>query len=604
MKFSIAPFLLLCAVGLVLSALHAQGSRPNILFFLADDLGPDGVGAYGSFNYEAVELPVGEDPATWTDAWGRLARPSHTPGIDRLADEGLRFTRAYATAICSPSRAQYSTGQYPFRNGVLDIDGSNNRSDPNKPSLTELLKDAGYITGKSGKTDIDRENPDEKISGWQFWKADARPNQLPLTITGPGSIPSESDYMPENELNFVLDFIDRNAPTIPEDPPFYFLFGFNLPHVPIHPTPNSLEFNGGAPPGETDAERNRRHYDDMIAYMDHTVETVINHLESIGQLDNTIVIFSGDNGSLRGTGGAILQGPIFDPSTGTYRDLDGSKADRVNNREGTALVPFVVRWPDAIAPARQGTSTDELIDYTDILPTFAEVIGAEIPDNWTLDGRSILPVIQDEPYTPRPWVYTQIQNNWALRGPLYRLNRDGRFFDMSDAPFASTELTSLTPEQEAIRDAYQAVLDAFDPANGPTYEAHQDKIWNNPAWTWKDTHFTSIERWVTPISGDRADPDNDGVPNAFERLWGWNPNDGNSVLPEITVPDGNSLAVTVPAVSANDTELIVETSENLVDWTPLAPQPGGPPYDFTHPGLSDPQFMRLRTERATPWDEP
>jgi len=603
MKSKTRLLLAICAAAL-LPALNAQDTRPNILFFLADDLGPDGVGAYGAFEYEAVELPEGEDPATWTDPWGRPARPSHTPAIDRLAAEGLRFTRAYATAICSPSRAQYSTGQYPFRNGVLDIDGSNYRSDPNKPSLTELLKDAGYVTGKSGKTDIDREKPDEQIRGWQYWKADAKPFQLPLRIDGPGSIPAESEYMPDNDLAFLLDFLDRNAPTAPEDPPFYFLVGFHLPHAPLHATPSSLEFNGGAPPGETTAERNRRHYDDMIAYMDGFIGTVIDRLDALGQLDDTVIVFSGDNGSLNQNGGATLQGKVFDPGSGTYRNLEGSKADRENNREGTALVPFIVRWPEAVTSARQNTATDELIDYSDMLPTFAEIADIEIPENWTIDGRSILPIIQDNAFTPRPWVFTQIQNNWALRGPIYRLNRDGRFFDMSDAPFSSTELTSLTPEQAALRDEYQAVLDAFDPANGPTYESHQDRIWNNPAWTWKTTHFGNTARWETPISGDQADPDRDGVPNVFERLWNWNPNDGSSTMPEIAVPGGNSLAVTVPELTGNDTRLVVETTENLVDWTPIAPVSGGPPYEFLEEGLSDRQFMRLRTERVTPWDEP
>lgn len=607
-----APRIILVAISLLAvclsapppTALGSGGDRPNIIFFWADDLGPDGVGAYGSFEYEAVELPPGEDPATWTDAWGRSARPSRTPAIDRLADEGLRFTRAYATGICSPSRAQFATGQYPFRNGVIDIDGSNYRSDPNKPSLAELMKNAGYVTGECGKADIDRENPDERITGWQYYKADARPFQLPLTIFGPGSIPSESDYMPDNDLAFALDFIERNAPTAPDDPPFYFLYGYHLPHAPIHPTPDSLEFNGGAPPGETDAERTKRQYGDMIAYLDKTIQTVIDRLDALGQLDNTILIFSGDNGSLRAINGATLQGPILDPASGTYRELDGSKADRANNREGTALVPFVIRWPDAIGAGRQGTTTDELIDYSDILPTFAAIAGIDVPDNWDIDGRSILPLIEGGTYTARPWVFTQIQNNWALRGADYRLNRDGRFFDMSDAPFSATELTSLTPAQQAIRDDYQAVLDEFDPANGPTYEAHQDKIWNNPAWTWKDSNFNSTQRWETPFSGDRADPDGDEVLNSFERLWGWNPNDGSDVMPKVTVPGGDTLAVTVPALTGNDTRLVVETTEDLMTWTPLDPQPGGPPHEFRKPGLSDKEFMRLRTERITPWDEP
>ncbi len=135
-------FLILALAIHGVSAQTGTPERPNIIFILADDLGPDGIGCYGSDLYALS-----------------------TPRIDALATNGFKFTRVYCTGICSPSRAQYDTGQYPFRNGVLDIDGSNWRNDPWKPSLTGFLKAAGYRTGGVGKGAMGDGNHDEYLSG-------------------------------------------------------------------------------------------------------------------------------------------------------------------------------------------------------------------------------------------------------------------------------------------------------------------------------------------------------------------------------------------------------------------------------------------------------
>lgn len=117
---------LTAAVPLAGASAQAQ-DRPNILFILADDIGHDGVGCYGAADYAGL-----------------------TPRIDELASRSMRFTQCHASAVCSPSRAQYLTGQYPFRNGVLTNSG-NNYHDPDKPTVSKVLLDAGYQTGAAGK---------------------------------------------------------------------------------------------------------------------------------------------------------------------------------------------------------------------------------------------------------------------------------------------------------------------------------------------------------------------------------------------------------------------------------------------------------------------
>jgi len=566
MALGLAPRSAPCAE---LTSGRAGGRRPNIVFFLGDDLGYDSLGCNGSELYK-----------------------DSTPRIDALAAAGLRFDHCYATGICSPTRAQYATGQYPFRNGTLDIDGSDYRSDPHKPMLTQQLKNAGYTTGKTGKADICPSKPDEQLTGWPYWAKDAAKWKL----AGPSALtPDRYEYFTEAQRDFALDFVTRNRPRAENGfKPFYFLFGFNNPHVPIERTPDTA-------PGTTDITAL---YRDNIRYIDRVVGAVVDRLRELGELENTIILVSGDNGSLGTADGARRQSRVWDPKTSTFRAIDGGKADRTRNREGTALVPLVVHWPAGIPRERWGMAREELVDFSDFLPTFSELAGAAIPAEWVLDGRSFAPLLRGDPaYTPREWVYHQIENNWCLRGPRYRLNRDGRFFDMSDAPFAMAEMRDLTPEQRAIRDRYQAVLDRFDPVHGVTYEGHQDCEWKNPAWEWKQKHFRG-QAWETPAAGDASDPDGDGVTNVFERAFGWDPKNGTDRMPEPVVRGAES-SLTVPQVRHNDVAVTALGSEDGETWTPLEPSGSGP-FVFSGRAASGrgPYRIRIEAARITPWPEP
>lgn len=578
----------------------------NIVVLLADDFGQDRLGVYGAFDYEEVVLPQGEDAGTWTDAWGRSARPSRTPVIDQLASEGLLFRRCYATGICSPSRALYASGQYSFRNGVLDIDGSGYRNDPKKPSLFAALNSAGYTTGTCGKAEIDYAgDPDENLDGWSYFERD----DSDFSVVGPSSIQAgdHGDFFPDYKVAFAIDFIRRNKPSAANNyKPFYFILGFNLPHGPITETPDSLERTNPSaiPVGETSIERTVRLHFDMVEYLDKMCGQVIDELEAQGILDDTLVVFSGDNGSANGYDGASTRTPLWDPNTGTYRDIDGGKADRANNREGTALVPLIIRWPGGLDPSLEGTETHELVDFSDFLPTFAEVAGATLPEPWILDGQSILPLLQGGAYTSRDWVYFQIQNSFCVRSDEYRLNGDGRFFYLNDMPFGMTELNlgSLTTDEQAAYDTLAAVLEDFDVRNGPTYEAHQDLMFNDDVFEWKRTHFSAqLRHWETPTSGDWSDPDGDGVFNIFERLWNWDPNNGTDTMPAIS-RNGSTFSVDLPALTGAYDSVTVESSENMIQWTEVSPTGSGP-YNFTATTGPDGGYFRIIPSRLVQWVE-
>lgn len=569
-KLKTAALVTTAALSTVFPRTAPAAERPNIIFVLADDLGPDGFGCYGSMNFSNC-----------------------TPRIDQLATNGMRFTHAYCTALCSPTRAQYLTGQYPFRNGVLDIDGSNYLDDTNKPNLTQVLQQAGYTTGGTGKSVRDDWARtcymDEYIN-----RETGDYTNVTVSKRGPTTINATNyPYFPDAMQAFAFDFLDRNRPQASNSyKPFYFFYSLPNPHVPIERTPDSA-------PGETNLVAL---YLDNIEYIDKMVGNIVDKLSALGILDNTLILVAGDNGSL-----SNYQSKLWDQKTSTYRKIDGAKADRTDNREGTALIPLIAYWPAVITSPSVVTS---LVDFTDMLPTYADVAGGSIPTNWILDGKSFAPFLRNSPNPEsREWIYHQIQNNWCVRSMDYRLNRDGRFFDMSDAPFSMTVISNPTPQQETVRAALQAVLDDFDPSNGPTYESHQDNLYNVTVWNWKKAYFSSSERWETVYSGDNSDPDGDGVPNIYERAFGWNPKVGTNAMPKI-IYNGTTLSVTYPlAGSTSDVQVVVDATSNLTTtWdssTATIGTTGSNPLTSVDLITNETsRFMRFRTSRVTPWPEP
>lgn len=550
---------IISAGALLLTATVAQADgRPNIVFILADDLGPDGVNCYGAAEYAGL-----------------------TPRIDALAAEGIRFTRAHGGAICSPARAQYLTGQYPFENGVL-TNGGNNYLDTNKPIVSAAMAGAGYTTGAVGKDADDTftyyENGERMVfldeylaSGtgafWNYKKYDQK---------GPSPIdpsPENYPYFPDAMHAWALDFMERHYPREENDyKPFYLFYSMIHPHGPFHPTPDS----------EPGTEGRRELYADYLEYTDKLVGGVIDKLAELGQLDNTLLVFTGDNGAQGG-----FQGDLIDPRTGEVRKISGKKSDDEELREGTTLVPLIAHWPQVIT---EPSETNVLVDFTDLLTTFADVAQYELPDNWNAHGTSFAPLLRNDPnWQPRDWIFAQLKHNWWVRGDRYRLNRDGRLFDMSDEPFSMREIRpeNDTPESAAARASLQAVLDELDPASGPTYEAYMDSEYDSAVWDWKKQNFGWAESWDRNYSGDDSDPDGDGVTNIFERAFGWDPNNGTDAMPKVTMAaDGSGFAIPQIAPDANVVISVVNA-----DGSPA--QPGA--------SLAT---LRYQAERATPWKMP
>lgn len=398
--------------GLV--AAEPAGSHPNIVLILSDDHGLDGVGCYGSDRHR-----------------------ERTPNLDALAAGGIRFEQCYSTPLCGPTRCQIMTGRYPFRTGGLTNGTAGRPKSQDEVPLARILKSAGYATCHTGKWRQMGETPadwgfDEYVTdptaGGYFWQKSYAKNGQ--------TVASETEiYYPDAAHDFALDFLRRHR-----DGPFFLYYASHLVHGPILRTPDTK-------PGTTD---NAELYDDNIAYLDKQVGGLVAELDRLGLREKTVILFAGDNGTAGSSG--TIHG----------RQIDGHKGTMF---EGGARVPLIANWKGTMP---SGRVLRDLVDFSDLLPTCAELAGARLPEGVVLDGRSFAPQLRGGTGAPREWVLVQLGRNWYVREQGWKLNQGGELFDMKDAPFAQT----LVPEgaggaeAAAARQRLQAILDRLNPAAG------------------------------------------------------------------------------------------------------------------------------------------
>jgi arylsulfatase A len=412
--------LLLGSPGAVLAAEpNAAANKPNIIFFLADDLGLDGVGCYGADTYK-----------------------NQTPNIDALAKTGTRFEACYASPLCGPSRCLLMTGRYAFRTGGLTNQswqpGGRGAKSKDEYPIARLLKENGYATCQTGKWRQIGETPkdwgfdeyctDGTANGW-YWKKNYIKNGLTVTT-------DKEVYCPDIVHEFAIDFMNRN-----KDKPFFIYYSTHLVHTPMERTPDSR-------PRTTNA---KALYADNLAYMDKQVGLLVKELERLKLREKTLIVFSGDNGTAANFPTSIHGKPIH-----------GRKGQLL---EGGSRVPLIANWP-GVTP--QGKVLKDLVDFSDMHPTFAEIAGAKMPTALTFDGQSFAPQLRGEAGKPREWVYVQLGDKWYVRSAEWKLTQSGDLFEMKDAPFVEKPVSADTKDAgaRAGRDKLQKVLDTLKPAAG------------------------------------------------------------------------------------------------------------------------------------------
>lgn len=349
---------------------RAAARRPNIVLFLADDLGWADLGCYGNtFN--------------------------ETPRLDAMAAEGLRFTQAYAAApVCSPTRASLMTGQYPARVGIMDYlraDDPNHLSPDKHVCLARPLAEAGYATGLIGKWHLMGDYAARRGAPGKHGFAEAMCSET--KYIGGGDYFAPYNHLPEvaprAEGEFLTDrlgleaqdFIRRHA-----GEPFFLYVSFYSVHTALAaPKPLVEKYRAKPSAGKTN---NNPVLAAMIERMDACVGGVLDALDELELTGDTLVLFMSDNGG--------------EHKVTSNAPLRGAKSQLF---EGGIREPLIARWPGRV-PA--GQTTDAVVSTIDFMPTLLEAAGAPLPENAALDGTSFLPVLEGRAQTgPRTlfWHY-------------------------------------------------------------------------------------------------------------------------------------------------------------------------------------------------------
>lgn len=447
--------LLLSITGLV--------TPPNIVYIMADDLG---YGELGCFGQEKIP----------------------TPHIDRLAKEGMKLTRSYsASPVCAPTRYSLLTGKHQ---GNAAIRGNKERGGfgPNDPegqtplaesevTIAELLKKRGYRTGLVGKWGLGSPDPKEHplnhgfdtfygylcqrrahsfypAALWRNHEVDLLDNPVyPAHQKIAEPLATEEEY----EQRFggktysaekLAQECEKFIQTGKKGEPFFLYYAPTLPHVALQApkewvdrfprewdTKHYLGQNGYLPNARPNAT-----YAAMIAFLDDTVGRVRKALEKAGVAQNTLIIFTSDNGATH-VGGV---------DRAFFRSNGDLRAGKMSLYEGGVRVPMVAWWPGRVAP---GSASAEPVICYDALATLCEAAGVKAPKT---DGRSYLPLLLGQPVKPRPWIYSEypeasiMQAVWmgdykAVR-PNLKQNQNLELYDLSADPGETRDLAAQRPD--------------------------------------------------------------------------------------------------------------------------------------------------------------
>ncbi len=381
---------------------------PNIVLVFVDDIG-----------YEIID-----DPDNLYD----------TPHIDSLKSWGMNFTNAYATPLCTPSRVQVLTGKYNYKNyrgfGLLN---------PRESTFADILKGANYSTlaaGKwqlygnrrqralaKGRGSLPNEVGFDQSALWQVTEKNGSRFKNPwIVVNGNQDRQFNGRYGPDLFADYIEGFLER-----PRDNPFLIYYPMVLTHDPFQPTPGS--------DGYEDFDPDARLNDSMwfannVTYMDKLIGRLSSNLTRTGLMQNTLLLFVGDNGTDVDVTSNFLKGAIR-----------GQKA--YSTTYGTH-VPLIAVWPEEI----EGNSLNtNLVDLTDVFPTFADAAGISLPDSLDLDGLSLLNQLKGKKEAEvRRSIYTYYAPEWGgFKHRSWAQTRDRKYYNDGSYYFLDLDIMEKNP---------------------------------------------------------------------------------------------------------------------------------------------------------------
>jgi arylsulfatase A len=408
---------------------------PNLIVIMADDLGAKELSCYGN-------------------------KEHHTPHLDRLAQTGMQFKTCYSTPICHPTRFEIMTGQYGHHNKIYQFPGRRGGPVAGSPeddiarhlTFAQVLKKKGYATAHSGKWQLTGKVPtlinecgfDEycmwaykhnlppgikHTGGWEGRKGGKASRYWHPSIVKNGKyLPTKpDDYGPDIFTDFIIDFIKRN-----KNKPFFVYYPMCLTHGPFYVTPDTVK-------SEKEKFKNERNknFKANVEYMDKLVGRIVEMLDIHGLRKNTVILFTGDNG----TGGQGKGRPT----------------------ELGARVPMIANGPGIVKPSEP---SDELVDLSDIMPTLVDFAGAKLPRRHIIDGQSFAPLLRGEKGPKREWIYSYLGDRQILRTKRWLLEDNGpghpgRFYDCGgsrDGTGYKDVTNSTDPEVLAAKKRFKEIL--------------------------------------------------------------------------------------------------------------------------------------------------
>lgn len=353
-------FCLSAIISKLFTSVYAQTiEKPNFIVIMADDLGYGDLGIYGS----------------------NLIK---TPNLDRMAQQGALLNSFYSSAnVCTAARGGLLTGKYPIRLDIVsDVARPNNNVHlaDDELSLAEALKPMGYQTALFGKWHLgSRLEWSPLTQGFDEFFGVLHSNDMtPFELYRQDLVieePVDQSTLTERYTQEALRFIETH-----QDKPFFLYMPHTFPHVPLYV---SNQFSGKSEAGL---------YGDVVETIDWSVGEILRTLERLNLTENTLVVFTSDNG------------PWFEGSPGPYRDRKGS------SWEGGQRVPFIAQWQGQIP---HGVVSDEPAMNIDIFPTFLNLAGIELPSERVIDGKDIFPVLKNEAPSPHDALFLFNQNRIA-----------------------------------------------------------------------------------------------------------------------------------------------------------------------------------------------
>ena len=483
------------------SPLFAESPKPNVVYIMADDLGWGDISVHG----------------------GGIA----TPSIDKLSRQGVELTQFIGWCVCSPTRAMLLTGRHPFRVGTGPEVGGELAKE--ETTIAEGFKANGYRTGVFGKwhngEDPDsptfraafaqafQDKPNKKFEpgfganahgfdeAWIYYGGGADYfNRRTVKGNGPVSWWHNTEFRPQDEgytddlvTQHAIEFINEN-----KDRPFFCYVPFHIAHAPLQAKPDDLAKVDAklaaklpAAKAETSAD-DKHHHAAMLQALDKNVAAILGELDKLGLRDNTIIVFTSDNGAME---------------AGSSLPLRGAKHSVY---EGGVRLPTMIHWPKGGLVG--GTKWSGLCGALDMFPTLMAMTGSTMPETRPLDGKNVWPALRDRAASPVDSYYWVWRDQDSLRTADWKLHRFFDRFELYDMKKDENEVTnvanahpeivkSLTAKMDAWAESLSAALShqpapsKFDVASAPDGEVLAVTITVTDQSKPSDRHIVPIASW-------------------------------------------------------------------------------------------------------------